>query len=78
MKRKRATDLRDGPLSKHTETSKTYLARKGSYSQKTTIPDWVVNLLGIKPGDEIIWQIIFNEDEDKPNAVLVHRTADVG
>ena len=71
MKRKRATDLRAGTLSKTTETSKTYLARKGSYSQKTTIPDWGVNLLGIKPGDEITWQIIFKEG--KPNAVIVNR-----
>ncbi len=70
MKDKRV-DLRKGTLSRHSENSKTYLARKGSYSQKTTIPDWVCNLIGIKPGDEITWQVIFNED--MPNAVLVYK-----
>ena len=64
-------DLRKGTLSKHSETSKTYLARRGSYSQKTTIPDWVVNLLDIRSGDEISWQIVFNDD--MPNAVVVHK-----
>lgn len=64
-------DLLQGTLSKHSEASKTYRARRGSYSQKTTIPDWVVNLLDIRPGDEIIWQIVFNED--MPNAVVVHK-----
>jgi hypothetical protein len=68
--------LRTGTLSKHSETSKTYLARKGSYSQKTTVPDWVVNLLDIKPGDEITWQVIFNEEEETPNAVLVYKKED--
>lgn len=58
-------------MSRHSETSKTYLARKGSYSQKTTIPDWVVGLLDIRPGDELDWQIIFNEE--MPNAVIVHK-----
>jgi hypothetical protein len=69
--RRKVKDLRKGTLSQHSETSKTYLARKGSYSQKTTIPDWVVGLLDIKPGDEIVWQIVFNED--MPNAVVVHK-----
>ena len=58
------------------ETSKTYRARKGSFSQKTTIPDWVTNLMGIRPGDEITWQMIFNEGEDTPNAVLVYKKED--
>ena len=58
------------------ETSKTYLARKGSFSQKTTIPDWVTNLMGIRPRDEITWQMIFNEGEDTPNAVLVYKKDD--
>jgi hypothetical protein len=30
-----------------------------------------VSLLDIKPGDEIEWQIVFNED--MPNAVVVHK-----
>jgi len=65
-------DLRDGALGRHGETSKTYLVRKDSFSIRTTIPEWVVDCLDIEPGDEIIWQIILNED--KPNAVLVHRS----
>lgn len=65
--------LRNGTISRHSETSKTYLARKGSFSQKTTIPDWVTNLLGIGPGDELTWQVIFNEGEETPNAVLVYK-----
>ncbi len=72
--KRRKKDLRKGTLSKHSETSKTYRARRGSYSQKTTLPDWVANLLDIQPGDEIEWQIIFNED--LPNAVIVTKKED--
>ncbi len=67
-----SVDLRDGALGQYGETSKTHLSRKGSFSIRTTIPEWIVDCLDIEPGDEIVWQIILNED--KQNAVLVHRS----
>ena len=67
-----SVDLRDGALGRHGETSKAYLVRQESFSIRTTIPEWVVDCLDIEPGDEIVWQIILNED--KQNAVLVHRS----
>ncbi len=67
-----SVDLRDGALGRHGETSKANLSRKGSFSIRTTIPEWIVDCLDIEPGDEIVWQIILNDD--KQDAVLVHRS----
>lgn len=64
-------DLHHGKLGRQGNISKTFQARRGSQSLKTTIPAWVKNCLGLERNNELTWIIIFNEN--KPNAVLVYK-----
>jgi hypothetical protein len=63
-------DLQHGELERHQTESKTYRARSGSASIKTTIPAWVAHCLDIEAKQILVWKIIFNKD--KPNAALVY------
>lgn len=61
--------LHDAKLERHKNESKLYRARKGSWSLKTTVPDWIVNCLDLEKGDTLEWKVLFRED--KPHLVLV-------
>lgn len=69
----RDVDLRHGELGVKPETSKLFRARRGSFSLKTTVPDWIVNCLDLEPGDTLCWTMIFRKE--KPHTVLVHKEA---
>jgi hypothetical protein len=57
------------------EESTKYRARQGSYSVKTTIPQYVAECLGIEPNKNNVleWTVAINDDEEKNPVILVRK-----
>jgi len=64
-------DLRHGisKIEERPSESKVYRARRGSWSLKTTVPDWIVNCLNLEAGNTLEWRMVFR-DEGPPLAVI--------
>jgi|YelNatPaOPRAMG01_1025707.scaffolds.fasta_scaffold02691_10 bifunctional DNA-binding transcriptional regulator/antitoxin component of YhaV-PrlF toxin-antitoxin module len=45
-------------------------ARATSKSLRTTIPEGVVNPLGLKRSDKLIWEVVFDEDKREIFAIV--------